>query len=80
MKTSIKAQNLFRPTKPATKADLTDKHAREILQAEENQRIAKSARLRQERLRMEAAATASAQADKPRRATQPKIRRAVSSM
>ncbi len=84
MNTPVKAQNLFRPTKsaakPATRAEMTDLHAREILQAEEKQRIAKSDRLRRERLRMEATAAATVQADKPRRAAQPKIRRAVSSM
>jgi hypothetical protein len=56
MTEAITEDNLFRPmpTKPQNKADLTDSTARAIIQAEANDREAKTRRLRQARLQMEA--------------------------
>ena len=48
--------NLFRPVRPdpQTKADITNSTSRAIIQAEADSRDAKTQRLRQARLRMEA--------------------------
>lgn len=82
MNQSVKAQNLFRPSKPSptTKADLTDRHAREILEAEAAQREAKTAKLREARIQAEASASEPDAPEKPRRQAKPKPKRAVSSM
>lgn len=56
MNNIIARHSLFRPTrsKAETKAEITDHQAREIIQAEAQQREAKTAKLRQARLESEA--------------------------
>ncbi|MCT7375544.1 hypothetical protein [Chelativorans salis] len=56
MAEAITKDNLFRPapTTPRSKAELTDSTARAIIQAEADSREAKTQRLRQARLQMEA--------------------------
>ncbi|WP_163271287.1 hypothetical protein [Chelativorans alearense] len=56
MTQAITKDTLFRPTRPnaATKADITDRTARAIIDAEAARREAKTERLRQARLEMEA--------------------------
>lgn len=56
MAVAITKDNLFRsaPTPPRSKAELTDSASRAIIQAEADTREAKTRRLRQARLQMEA--------------------------
>ena len=74
----INRHNLFRApkSKAATKADLTDRTARAIVDAEVDRREAKTARLRQARLEMEAKASEETPPAKPPRARLATPRRA----
>lgn len=77
----VTQHNLFRPAKSKadTKADLTDQTARAIVDAEVDRREAKTARLRQARLEMEAKALEEPPPAKPPRAKAEAPRRARSS-
>ncbi|WP_159586595.1 hypothetical protein [Chelativorans xinjiangense] len=68
MTQAITKDTLFRPTRPnaATKADITDRTARAIIDAEAARREAKTERLRQARLEMEARQPKEAPAKAPR--------------
>ena len=72
MTDTITKENLFRPTpsRAQSKADLTNSTARAIIKAEVDEREAKTNRLRQARLEMEARqpAPAPAKARAPKRA------------
>ena len=79
---AIKAQALFKPvrSKSETKADITDHQAKAIIQDEAKQREDKTAKLRRARLKhLDQQPEAEAPA-KPRAASSPKYRRAISSM
>ena len=77
----INRHNLFRPAKSKadTKADLTNQTARAIVDAETEGREAKTARLRQARLDMEAKSADELSTAQPGRAKTPAPRRARSS-
>ena len=77
----INRHNLFRPatSKADTKAGLTEQTARAIIQAEVESREAKTARLRQARLEMEAKTSTEPAPARPSSAKAPAPRRARSS-
>jgi len=77
----VTQDNLFKPrlSRTEAKADLTTHAARVILDAEAEQRDAKTAKLRQARLQMEATRTTSKTPVKPR-PVNAMVRRARSSM
>lgn len=80
MTSGITEHSLFRQprSKAETKADVTDRTARDIIGAEAEKRERKTERLRLARLEMEAKAPAEEPA-KPRKAKAPAVRRAKSS-
>jgi hypothetical protein len=82
MSSVITENNLFRPTrsKAETKAKVTDRAARTIIEAEAERRGVKTARLRQARLEMEAAQAARVTSVKPRHTGAATSRRARSSV
>lgn len=77
MSAAITEKSLFKPK--ASKADTTDRTARDIIMAEAQRQEAKTARLREARLEREATSVAEEMPAKPRKAKTSAPRRAKSS-
>lgn len=82
MTTTLTKDNLFKPapSRAETKADITDRSARAIIEKETGDLKNKTERLRQARLEMEAQQKTKAPEAKPRRKKVAALRRGKSSM